>query len=190
MQVHYSLYKCPAVIWAEHKNAQSPPCEHPYLPPLSCPSNGEAGSKAVDGDEHQEVSAQFTTCLCFSLHKNSYRPTHCSASWPHCHVAVHCIHVCCVFQAVSQILPVSGWMSWGRWRHISISLPLSFANNSTERTHPLHSTIVRLKSLLHCDFEEVNGKHYYLILTLELLKKEEKTKKPNPFYSQVAQKKR
>lgn len=58
-------------LWAElsiRMSKHSPSCEHPYLPPLSCPSSGAAGSKAVVGAQHQEVLefTDFTTCLCSS----------------------------------------------------------------------------------------------------------------------------
>lgn len=50
-----------------------------------------------------------------------------------------------LFQAVAIAVSASIWMHVLRELNISVSIPLSFENNSTERAYPLYRTVVRLK---------------------------------------------
>lgn len=50
-----------------------------------------------------------------------------------------------LFQAVAIAVSASIWMHVLRELNISVSIPLSFENNSTESAYPLYRTVVRLK---------------------------------------------
>lgn len=52
-----------------------------------------------------------------------------------------------LFQAIAVAIAVSAsiWMHVLRELNISVSIPLSFENNCTERAYPLYRTVVRLK---------------------------------------------